>query len=255
MSSQETTLPPIEQAYGAVSVDKLIHLALPVRLTRQSGAGQEFACTYDIHPQGARLLGSSDVKPGDLVTVERGRLKSLCQVIWAGDPNSALRGQFTVKCIAGGKIPWEEELRQMEEQYLPLVPGGVRRREAQGAPNRRRRPRYEVTGDADVVEIGGKARGEGRLEQISEFGCLIAADETAAPGSALRLVLRLCDVSVALHGNVRYTTDANRAMGIEFQEIRQGDRPLFDYVLERLRRPRKEDFADLEVITQMAGTK
>ena len=37
-------------------------------------------------------------------------------------------------------------------------------------------------------------------------------------------------------------------MGVEFQEIRQGDRPLLEYVLNLLKKPRKEDFADLEVI-------
>ena len=59
----------------------------------------------------------------------------------------------------------------------------------------------------------------------------------------------MCDVSVALRGHVRYTSQ-DRAMGVEFQEIRQGDRPLLDYVLQRLRKPRTEDFADLEVITE-----
>ena len=59
----------------------------------------------------------------------------------------------------------------------------------------------------------------------------------------------MCDVSIALRGHVRYTAE-NRAMGVEFQEIRQGDRPLLDYVLNRLKKPRVEDFADLEVITE-----
>ena len=63
----------------------------------------------------------------------------------------------------------------------------------------------------------------------------------------------MCDVSVALRGQVRYTTE-NRAMGVEFQEIRQGDRPLLDYVLNRLKKPRIEDFADLEVITEIPAT-
>jgi hypothetical protein len=39
-------------------------------------------------------------------------------------------------------------------------------------------------------------------------------------------------------------------MGVEFQEIRQGDRPLLEYVLKRLKEPAIEDFADLEVITE-----
>jgi hypothetical protein len=41
-------------------------------------------------------------------------------------------------------------------------------------------------------------------------------------------------------------------MGVEFQEIRQGDRPLLDYVLDQLKNPRREDFADLEVTHHMA---
>jgi hypothetical protein len=63
----------------------------------------------------------------------------------------------------------------------------------------------------------------------------------------------MCDVTIALRGHVRYNS-SNRAMGVEFQEIRQGDRPLLDYVLNRLKKPRREDFADLEVVTEnLAG--
>jgi len=242
------------------TVEKLIHLALPVRLIHmQNGErdGTELACTYDIHPRGARLLSTRDMKIGDLVTVERGRLKSICQVVWTADPNSVLRGQFTVECVEGSKVPWEDELRQKQEQYLPVIADRPNGRPAmnafrRGEQNRRRRPRYTVEGGADVAEIGGKSRVEGRLEQVSEYGCLITAVELLTPGTALRLVLNMCDVSVALRGHVRYTA-ANRAMGVEFQEIRQGDRPLLDYALNRLKKPRIEDFADLEVITELVG--
>jgi len=58
----------------------------------------------------------------------------------------------------------------------------------------------------------------------------------------------MCDISVALRGHVKYTAE-NRTTGVEFQEIRQGDRPLLDYVLDQLKKPRPEDFADPEVIT------
>ena len=242
---------------NGATVEKLIHLALPVRLIyMQNGerGGMELACTYDIHPHGARLLSTRDMKVGDLVTVERGRLKSICQVVWTADPNSVLRGQFTVECVEGSKMPWEDELRQMQEQYLPVIPDRLNSRSAlnafrRGDQNRRRRPRYPVEGGADVAEIGGKSSVEGRLEQVSEYGCLITAVDLLTPGTALRLVLNMCDVSVALRGQVRYTA-ANRAMGVEFQEIRQGDRPLLDYALNRLKKPRIEDFADLEVITE-----
>lgn len=240
-------------------VEKLIHLALPVRLTHMQNGERgdlEMACTYDIHPRGARLLSARDVKVGDLVTVERGRHKSICQIVWTADPHSALRGQFTVECVEG-RIPWEEELRQMEEQYMPVIPAGPNRKPVmnafrKGDQNRRRRPRFQVEGGADVAEIGGRSRVEGQLEEISEYGCLISAGSLLTPGTALRLVLNMCEVSVALRGHVRYNAQ-DRAMGVEFQEIRQGDRPLLGYVLDRLKKPRRNDFADLEVVTELAA--
>ena len=63
---------------------KLVHLALPVRwsLVGQEGRGAaEIACTYDIHPQGARLVSARPVNVGDLVMVERGCNKAVCQVV------------------------------------------------------------------------------------------------------------------------------------------------------------------------------
>ena len=116
--AQETAHP------SGTQLEKLVHMALPVRLIHMQNGERgepEMACTYDIHPRGARLLSAREVKVGDFIAVERGRLRSVCQVIWTADRNSALRGQFTVECVEGGKIPWEEELRQMEERYLPIV--------------------------------------------------------------------------------------------------------------------------------------
>ena len=251
---------PLQQ--GITPIEKLVHLALPVRLTHLASGGrggQEIACTYDIHPRGARLLSFRDVKVGDLITVERGRNKSMCQVVWTADPKSALRGQFTVECVEGNRIPWEDELRQMQEQYLPIMADGGPKNKKQTAMNtfsrgdqNRRRPRFQVEGEADLMEIGGRSS-VGRLEQLSEYGCLISASDLLVPGTGLRLALNIYDVSVALKGNVRYTA-GNRAMGVEFHEIRQGDRPLLDYVLSQVKNRRSLDFADLEVVTEpLAG--
>jgi hypothetical protein len=247
----------IQPPQDVASVEKLIHLALPVRLTHMQNGERsvlEMACTYDIHPRGARLLSFRDVKVGDLITVERGRNKSVCQVVWTGDPNSPLRGQFTVECVEGGRIPWEEELRQMQEQYLPIIPDGPKKRPAmntfrRGEQNRRRSPRFHVQGGADLLQLGARSSVEGRVEEISEYGCLVSASNLLVPGTGLRLALNIYDVSVALKGNVKYTAQ-NRAMGVEFQEIRQGDRPLLDYVLNQVKNRRTQDFADLEVVTE-----
>jgi hypothetical protein len=246
----------ISPTQADASLEKLVHLALPVRLTHMASGergGLEMSCTYDIHPRGARLLSFRDVKVGDLITVERGRNKSVCQVVWTGDPNSVLRGQFTVECMEGSRSPWEDELRQMQEQYLPISPESPTMKPAmnsfrRGGQNRRRSPRFDVAGDADLAMIGGQSSIAGRVKQLSKHGCLISAGDLITPGTSLRIVLNIYDVSVALKGNVKYTAE-NSSMGVEFREIRQGDRPLLDYMLSQLKRPRAEDFADLEVVT------
>lgn len=234
---------------------KLVHLALPVRwsLVGQEGRGPaEMACTYDIHPRGARLVGGREVSVGDLVTVERGRNKALCQVVWAADRNSQLCGQFTVQCVEEGKTPWADELRQMEEQYLPVILGQAKGFGAAGkAPeNRRRRPRYEVEGKAEVID--GVQCVPGHVEQLSEFGARINAKDLLKPGTNFRLMLNVFDVSMALKAKVRYLAD-DEGMGVEFQEIRRGDRPLLEYVLSKLRRAKTkaiEDFVQVEVVSE-----
>jgi hypothetical protein len=237
--------------------NKLVHLALPVRLIHMPNGergGLELVCTYDIHPRGARLRSSREMKVGDLVTVERGRYKSICQVVWVAGHHSPLRGQFTVECVEGNRTPWDDELQQVHEQYLPVISASPDLNSSmnafcKGDKNRRRRPRFPVSGEANVAEIGGGSPLEGRLEEISEYGCLIASSDLLAPGTALKLVLNMCDVSVALRGHVRYTA-RNQAMGVEFQEIRQGDRPLLTYVLNQLRKQRSHNWDDLEVLTE-----
>ncbi|HEX4783376.1 MAG TPA: PilZ domain-containing protein [Candidatus Sulfotelmatobacter sp.] len=229
---------------------KLVHLALPVRWSLIGGEGRspaEMACTYDVHAQGARLLGTREVHVGDMMMLERGRNKAICQVVWAADAASALRGQFTVQCV-DGRSPWDEELRQIQEQYQPIdldeFDRGKLTRSFSGpqtSANRRRRPRFYVEGQAQVID--GVQRVEGELQQISEFGARIASTEILRPGTDCRLALNIFDVSLAVKAQVKYMVD-NLAMGVEFHEIRRGDRPLLTYVLSKLRNNRVKEFVD-----------
>jgi len=78
---------------------KVVHLALPVRwsLVGQEGRGSaEMACTYDIHPRGARLLSARKVNLGDLVMVERGRNKAI--VRWFGPATLHRRCAVSSRC-------------------------------------------------------------------------------------------------------------------------------------------------------------
>lgn len=241
---------------------KLVHMAIPVRWSpvAQKGRGPaEMACTYDIHPRGARLVGGREVSVGDMLLIERGRNKAVCQVIWTADPSSALRGQFTVHCVDEGKTPWDDELRQTEEQYQTVIleapkrtafGGGVSRADA----NRRRRPRFYVEGKADVLD--GAQRVEGEVQQISEFGARIATQTLMQPGTDFRLMLNVLDVSLALKAQVKYRV-GEIGMGVEFHEIRRGDGPLLSYVLGKLRTRRVEEVAKidgaLEPLVAVAG--
>jgi hypothetical protein len=237
--------------------EKLIHLALPVRLTHMVNGSRgplEIACTYDIHPRGGRLLSFSSMKVGDIVTIERGRNRAVCQVAWVADADSPLRGQYTVQLVDGGKVPWEDELRQAEEHYLPMTSNALRR-SAMNAyrradQNRRRRPRFFVEGGAELAEIGGaNTHLEGRVAQISELGCLITAPDLLIPGTEIKLALNVHDIGVALKGTVKYIAE-KLSMGVEFHEIRHGDGPLLNYILKQLSGKRIEPFSDLEVITE-----
>ena len=60
---------------------------------------------------------------GDLLMLERGRNKAHLPGHLGRDPSSDLRGQFAVRCV-DGRAPWEEELRQAEEQYSASRFGG-----------------------------------------------------------------------------------------------------------------------------------
>ena len=218
----------------------------------QEGRGAfEMACTYDIHPNGARLLGARPARVGDLIVVERGRNKAVCQVVWSADPGSALYGQFSVQSVEA-KTPWDDELRQMEEQYQPVI---LERRPSRApvnsfdslGANRRRRPRFEVEGQAELIEGVQHFRAE--VHEISEYGARIAGSEPLRPGTDFRLTLNVLDVSLALKAEVKYMV-GNLGMGVEFQEIRRGDRPLLSYVLSQLRNSRLEDFVPVEVVAE-----
>jgi len=230
---------------------KTVHLALPVRwsLVGQEGRGMAgTACTYDIHAGGARLVSSRRVNMGEMVLVERGRNKAICQVIWSADPDSSLRGQFAVHCIEG-KTPWDEELRQVEEHFQPfeadaLQRGPFGRMVSSHEVNRRRRPRYEVAGQAEVINQVQHLAGE--VLQLSEFGARISTPDPLRLGTDFRLMLNLFDVTLALRAQVKNLVN-DFAMGVEFQEIRRGDRPLLTYVLQKLRGKRVEEFVEVEV--------
>jgi hypothetical protein len=119
--------------------EKRISVAFPVRVTYFDGDSKprlEMACTYDISAHGARISGLRCVsEAGEILTVERGRSKVFCRVVWIGEADSNLRGQVGIQCAEAGKTLWVAELRDLEEaerhpdqpQRKPAAPATSRR--------------------------------------------------------------------------------------------------------------------------------
>jgi len=221
-------------------LDKRVHVALPIRVTcwdSQNRPRLEMACTYDISPHGARVVGLRSVKEaGEIVAVERGRNKTFCRVAWIGEDNSELKGQIGLQSVENDKPMWDAELREMEELYEPIprmlsrephVPGGT--------PSRRRAPRFAIDGIAELLKLSSEPQPgmEAPIKNIAEAGCLISTQTALAPGTNLRLVLNVASYDLTLKGEVRHS-GLDVGLGIEFREIRKGDRPVLQHILRKL---------------------
>jgi len=152
--------------------------------------------------------------------VERGRSRAYCRVVWIGEANSPLHGQVGIQCVEAEKTLWVAELRDMEQVYDPVTRevnlqrlGAV----AGSGNNRRRYERFSTEGVAELLQKGpGAARLEGELKDVSEVGCLVSTNSLVLPGTDLKHAA--LDVG----------------LGIEFREIRKGDRAVLQYLVRKL---------------------
>jgi hypothetical protein len=221
---------------------KRIHLALPIRVTcwdNEHHPRLEMACTYDISQHGARIVGLRyPQKPGEIVAVERGRAKAFCRVVWVGEETSSLRGQIGLQCVENDKGMWEAELHEMEEAYEPILRENLPLRPVVlapgGTPSRRRSPRFPIDGFAELLRVSGDGSGlEAPLKDIGELGCLVTTQSMLLPGTNLKLVLNVANYDLVLRGEVRHAAQ-DVGLGIQFREIRKGDRSILQYILRKL---------------------
>jgi len=222
--------------------EKRISVALPVRVTYYDDDSKprlEMACTYDISSHGARLTGLRCAKEaGEIVTIERGRSKAFCRIVWIGESTSHLHGQVGIQCVEAEKMLWSAELNDMEQVYEPVARNNARPR-FQGlgqAGNRRRFQRFGTDGVAELLQKGaGPVHLNGRLMDVSEVGCLVTTKSLILPGTDLKLVLNVANYDLAFKGQVRHAA-LDVGLGIEFREVRKGDRAILQYVLQKLER-------------------
>jgi hypothetical protein len=227
-------------------------VALPVRITywdQDKKPGLEMACTYDISPHGARIGSLRCVKEtGEIIAIERGRNKSFCRVVWIGDANSELRGQIGLQSIESERTMFEGELRDMSDVYDTILRDSTPRRGnvAGDKGNRRILERLPVSGLAELLKGGRNGTQKATLKDLSEMGCLVTTKQVLLPGTDLKLVLHVANYAVNLKGQVKHSA-LDEGIGIEFNEIRKGDRDTLKFLLRKLEEKKLEEVFQLEV--------
>jgi hypothetical protein len=235
-------------------LDKRIQVVLPLRVTywdKDNKPCPDMACTYDISSRGARITGLRSVQEsGDIIAIERTRNnKTFCRVIWVGDPNSELRGQVGIQSVESERLMWGAELRDMKEIYDPISPdndfGNLNL--PPGDRNRRRRSRFLIDGIAALQNQNLSADPtETILKDLSEKGCLITGAHAFPAGTDLKVVLNVGNFDFSMKGQVRHAVQG-LGTGIEFREIRKGDRQMLLFLLRKLEEQKLEEAFELEL--------
>jgi len=139
--------------------------------------------------------------------------------------------------VEGQKTLWDAELRDMQEVYDPiLVDPGLFRIQLKGGADRNRRKfqRFGAHGEAQLLKRDSSFDYiDGSIKDLSEVGCLVSTRSLLVPGTDLKLVLHLRNYDLTLKGSVRHAA-LDVGLGVEFQEIRKGDRAVLRYIVEKL---------------------
>jgi len=225
--------------------DRRVHVALPVRVTYWDSENKpclDMACTYDISAHGARVTGLRYVKQaGEIIAIERGRNKTFCRVAWIGEPHTEMHGQIGIQCVESDRVMWDAELRELENSYETLQGSGSRGRSSAGPANRNRRrfQRFAVDANARLIQSNAAAEAAA-LKDLSETGCCLARTKNIlVPGTELNLALSVGNYDLAVKGSVRHA-EFDFGIGVEFREIRKGDRQVLQFLLRRLAEQEEE---------------
>ena len=102
-----------------------------------------------------------------------------------------------------------------------------------GSGNRRRQQRFSAEGVAELLKRGpDSTHTEADLKNLSETGCLIKTKQAVLPGTDLKLVLNVSNYDLSVKGQVRHAAEVG--LGVEFREIRKGDKQTLQYLLRKL---------------------
>ena len=211
---------------------------MPVRITYYDPSKRPcvtVACSYDISSNGAKISGIRyGLKSGEIIAVERNRNRVFCRVVWVGDEDSPLKGQIGIECTDPAKGMWEHELRELGAKYEHLPQRAVTLSGSRGEKrDRRGDPRAKVEGWLELVANGDEENPcLADLQDLSETGCRVISRRPLVKGTGVELVLNVANYDLKFKGQVRHALDL--AMGIEFREVRKGDRQILEHLLRKL---------------------
>src|SRR5258707_15562539 len=83
---------------------------------------------------------------------------------------------------------------------------------------RRRMPRYDCDGRAEIARIPSTGTRKGKLGNISVTGCFIETDDPFSPGTYVEVTLQMAALSLRIAGSVKNLRTGG--MGIAFPCLR-----------------------------------
>lgn len=197
---------------------------LPVRLQRESDPPPRrkiSACTFDISEHGARVAGLQEsFGNGEILILERGSKRAKYKIVWMGKPGTPLGGHAGLQLLEGQESVWDVEIAELQEEYEPIILDDSlipTLREATFAP-----------GKAKVKIPAADGRADGSLVQLSEHECTLLIDQEFPRNSTVALFISGEGFDLRCRGNVR--AYASGHLIVDLNEIRRGDRRLFDYL-------------------------
>ena len=81
---------------------------------------------------------------------------------------------------------------------------------------------------------------------MSEIGCLVLTKQNIPVGAELKVTLHVDDRNLTLKGHVRHA-EPNVGVGIEFKEIRKGERQILQFLIRKLAEKHFEETLQFEI--------
>jgi hypothetical protein len=204
-------------------LEKRVQIMLPVRVAvwvEGQRPAFQMACTCDISVHGARLAGVRGVTAvGEVLAVERGKNRAFYRVAWIGKPGSPYNDQIGAQCIEQGKVIWDVNLDELQEQYEPILAGLGDQLQTEEW--------VEVVAGTTKVhvfnEASGKALANGELARISYKACQVNTAAEAPPRASVQVLITAATFDIRLRGFVQ-KSDIPAVLSLGLNEIRRGDR-------------------------------